>query len=223
MLQNSALWDICLIHCRIYEIGSIANNKLYVLCNSLALKTNTIYLKITNISLYHKGTTGDHVDNGISREDMIFSKHNNQICHQISRTRRSENDNTPQLLDQWMDSPFMGHRAISLETVTVSHLPITCPMYLPCTVAQEKVHCASNILCNSYLLHSKSIDLPIPKILPLKIWPGKSKVKVMGQVKVLSHNLVPTSYRLTSFWFHVTLLFLWAFFKSDLQNPRSKS
>ena len=66
-------------------------------------------------------------------------------------------------------------------------------------MGQEEVHCASNIVSNSHLFHSKSIDLPIPKIWLLKIWPWKSKVKVMGEVKVQSHNLGPTSNGFTSF------------------------
>ena len=33
-----------------------------------------------------------------------------------------------------------------------------------------------------------------------KYWPWKSKVKVMGEVKVQSHNVSLTSYRLTSLW-----------------------
>ena len=36
-----------------------------------------------------------------------------------------------------------------------------------------------------------------------QIWPWKSKVKVVGEVKVQSKNICQTSYRLTSFWFHV--------------------
>ena len=34
-----------------------------------------------------------------------------------------------------------------------------------------------------------------------KIWLWKSKVKVIDEVNVQSHNVGPTSYRLTSFWF----------------------
>ena len=37
----------------------------------------------------------------------------------------------------------------------------------------------------------------------IKIWPWKSKVKVMGEVTVQSHNVGLTSYRLTSLSFHV--------------------
>ena len=36
-----------------------------------------------------------------------------------------------------------------------------------------------------------------------KIWPWKSRVKVMGEVTVQSHNVGLTSYRLTSLSFHV--------------------
>ena len=36
-----------------------------------------------------------------------------------------------------------------------------------------------------------------------KIWPWKSRVKVMGEVTVQSHNVCLTSYRLTSLLFHV--------------------
>ena len=39
----------------------------------------------------------------------------------------------------------------------------------------------------------------------LKNWPWKSKVKVMGEVKVKNHNVNLTSYRLTSLSFHGNL------------------
>ena len=48
----------------------------------------------------------------------------------------------------------------------------------------------------------------------------------MGEVKVVCHNLSPTSYRLTFFWFHVnspSYYYDKAFFKFGLQNRRSKS
>ena len=84
-------------------------------------------------------------------------------------TRRSENDNTPQPLDQWTKAHSWANRF---------------EIYLPCTVGQEEGHCASNIVSNSHLFHSKSMGLLIPKIWLLKIWPWKSKVKVMGEIKV---------------------------------------
>ena len=57
-----------------------------------------------------------------------------------------------------------------------------------------------------------------------KIWPWKSKVKVMVEVKVGIHKVGVTSYRLTSF--HVDRpSHSWdtAFSKFDFENPRSRS
>ena len=59
-----------------------------------------------------------------------------------------------------------------------------------------------------------------------KIWPWKSKVKVMVEVKVESHKVGITSYRLTSLSFYVNRpCHFWgtAFSKLDLENPRSRS
>ena len=47
------------------------------------------------------------------------------------------------------------------------------------------------------------IGPPIPEIRYFKNWPWKSKVKVVGEVKIPSHNVSLTSYQLTSVWFHV--------------------
>ena len=59
----------------------------------------------------------------------------------------------------------------------------------------------------------------------LKNWPWKSKVKVMGEVKVQSHNVSVTSYRLASLLFHVNLAYhCWVttFFKIWPWNSRVK-
>ena len=48
-----------------------------------------------------------------------------------------------------------------------------------------------------------SIWHPIRELWLFKIWPCKSRVKVMGEVTVQSHNVGVTSYRLTSLSFHV--------------------
>ena len=134
-------------------------------------------------------------------------------------TRRSGNDCTPQPHDQWRSSPFMSQQVGNCKSFTLTHYS----MFLPCTVAQEQAqHCASNIVSNSHIYHSNSIDLPIPKIWLLKIWPWKSKVKVLGEFKVQSHNLGPRSYRLTSFWFHVnpaSYSYNRAFFKLTFKIP----
>ena len=48
--------------------------------------------------------------------------------------------------------------------------------------------------------------LPFLRYSIFKIWPWKSKVKVMGKENVESHNMGPTFYRLTSLSFHVNRL-----------------
>ena len=58
-----------------------------------------------------------------------------------------------------------------------------------------------------------------------KIWPWKSRVKVMGEVKVESHNMGPTFNRLTSLSFHVDQAshsWVTTFSKFDLENKGSK-
>ena len=87
---------------------------------------------------------------------------------------------------KWMNSPFTGNM---LETVRNSHWPITWPIYLPCTMAQGQSHCASNIISNSHPFHSKWVDPPFLSYSNFNILPSKPKVKVMGEVKVWSHNV----------------------------------
>ena len=66
--------------------------------------------------------------------------------------------------------------------------------------------------------------LPFLRYSIFKIWPWKSKVKVMSERKVESHNMGPTFYRLTSLSSHVNRpSHSWdtTFSKFDLENPRS--
>ena len=66
--------------------------------------------------------------------------------------------------------------------------------------------------------------LPFLRCSYLKNWPWNSKVK--GKVKVQSHKVSLTSYRLTSLWFHVNRPSHsrdTAFLKFDCENPRSRS
>ena len=68
--------------------------------------------------------------------------------------------------------------------------------------------------------------LPFLRYCIFIIWPWKSKVNVMGEGKVESHNMGPTFYRLTSLSFHVNRpSHSWntTFWKFDLENPRSRS
>ena len=71
-----------------------------------------------------------------------------------------------------------------------------------------------------------SIGHPIPEIKLFQNWPWKSKVKVMEEVNIESHNMGPTFCRLKSLSFHVNLpSHSWdtAFSKFDQENPRSRS
>ena len=79
-------------------------------------------------------------------------------------TRRLENDNTPQPLDQWMNSPFMGQQIGNCKSFTLTHY-------------QGQSHCASNIISNSYPFHSKWVDLPIREIQQFKYF----TLKIQGQ------------------------------------------
>ena len=68
--------------------------------------------------------------------------------------------------------------------------------------------------------------LPFLRYSYFKNSPWKSKVKVIGEVKVQSHNVSQTSHRLTSLWFHVNQpSHSWdkAFSKFNLEYPRSRS
>ena len=68
--------------------------------------------------------------------------------------------------------------------------------------------------------------LPFLSYSNFNILTGKSQVKVMGEVKVCSHNVSLTFYRLTSLSFHVNQpSHSWdaTFSKFDLENSRSRS
>ena len=68
--------------------------------------------------------------------------------------------------------------------------------------------------------------LPFLRYSIFKIWPWKSRVKVMGEVTVQSHNVGLASYQLTSLSFHVNRpSHSWdtAFSKFDLENQGSRS
>ena len=129
----------------------------------------------------------------------------------MKQTRRSENDNTPQPLNQWTNSPSMGKQVGNCKSLTSADI-------LPSTVAQEQqAHCASNIVSNAHLFHSKSqlgsnilptrilmVSMTIHPLIPMielffYIWPSESKVKVIAR----GHIVGITSYRPTSLSFHV--------------------
>ena len=67
----------------------------------------------------------------------------------------------------------------------------------------SKSQCGSNILSTYVPFVPCQSALPFLRYSILKIWPWKSRVKVMGEVTFQSYNVGLTSYRLTSFLFHV--------------------
>ena len=100
----------------------------------------------------------------------------------------------------WVQGPvyFQGQRSQSRCSILSTHIP-----FVPCQSA-----------------------IPFLRYDFFKIWPWKSKVKVMGEGNVESHKVGVTSYRFTSLSFHVNRPFhSWdtAFSKFDLENPRSRS
>ena len=89
-----------------------------------------------------------------------------------------------------------------------------------------KSHYGSNILLTHIPFVPSQSAIPFLRYSIFKIWPWKSKAKVMGEVNVENHNMCPTLYRLTSLSFHVNLpSHSWdtTFSKFDLENPRSLS
>ena len=89
-----------------------------------------------------------------------------------------------------------------------------------------KSQCGSNILSTHIPFVPCQSGIPSLSYDFFKIWPWKSKVKVMGEVTVQSHNVGLASYRLTSLSFHVNRpCHSWdtACSKFDLENQGSRS
>ena len=90
----------------------------------------------------------------------------------------------------------------------------------------SKSQCGSSILSTHIPFVPCQSALPFLRYSILKIWPWKSRVKVIGEVTVQSHNVGLASYRLTSLSFHVNRpSHSWdtAFSKFDLENQGSRS
>ena len=92
--------------------------------------------------------------------------------------------------------------------------------------SSSKSQCGSNILSIHIPFVPCQSALPFLRYSIFKIWPWKSRVKVMGEVTVQSHNVGLTSYRLTS----LSIMSnghpnpeLRLFFKFDLENQGSRS
>ena len=84
----------------------------------------------------------------------------------------------------------------------------------------------SNILLTHIPLIPCQSAIPFLRYDFFKIWPWKSKVKVIGEGNVESHKVGVTSYRLTSLSFHVNQAshsWVMTFSKFDLENQGSRS
>ena len=89
----------------------------------------------------------------------------------------------------------------------------------------SKSQWGSSILSTRIPFVPSQSGIPFASFDFLKIWPWKSRVKVMGEVTVQRHNVGLTSYRLTSLSFHVSRPShsLDTFSKFDLENQESRS
>ena len=90
----------------------------------------------------------------------------------------------------------------------------------------SKSQCESNILSTHNPFVPCQSGIPLLSYDFFKIWPLNSRVKVIDEVTVQSHNVGITSYRLTFLSFHVNRpSHSWdtAFSKFDLENQWSRS
>ena len=137
----------------------------------------------------------------------------------VTVTKRSENDNTPQPLDQWTNSPFISQQVGNCKSFTLTH-------YLADLFAMHRgprIFTLTHYLADLFAMHRgpRSIPLCIQHHIKLtslsfnvsqtshswdfNILPWKSNVKIMSEVKVWSHNVSLTFYRLTFFSFLVNM------------------
>ena len=89
----------------------------------------------------------------------------------------------------------------------------------------SKSQCGSDILLTHIPFIPCQSGISFLRCNIFKIWPWKSRVKVMGEVTVQSHNVGLTSYRLTSLSFHVNRTsHSWdtTFSNFDFENPGSR-
>ena len=122
-----------------------------------------------------------------------------------------------------MNSPFIGQQVGNCKSFTLTHCLTDLfamhhdPRSIPLCI-QHHIHLTSLSFQVSQSCHSWVTVISI-------FLPWKSKVKVMGEVKVWSHNVSLTFYRLTSLPFHVnqpTHSWDTTFSKFDPENPRSR-
>ena len=127
----------------------------------------------------------------------------------------------------WVQHPMDSHPFMSIQPLIPM---IELFKYLTFKIQGQSHSSRSHNRYNILSTHIPFIPcwsaLPFLRCSCLKNWPWKFKVKVMGEVKVQSHNMGLTSYRLTSLSFHVNRpSHSWdtAFSKFDLENQGSGS
>ena len=119
------------------------------------------------------------------------------IYYQI---RRSANDNTPHPLDRWTNNPFMGQQVGNCK-FHIDPLLGWSICHAPWPKVNPTVH-RTWYPFNTPFIPSQT-TLPFLRYSNFNILPWKSKVKVIGEVKVQSHNMGATSYRFKSRFYHV--------------------
>ena len=123
------------------------------------------------------------------------------ICISKLNTIGSDNGLASQALDQLTNSPFIGQLVGNCKSFTLTH-------YLADLFAMHRGP-RSIPLCIQHHIQLTSLSFQVSRPshswdteISLLLW--KSKVKVMCEVKVGTHNVsLATSYQLTSLFFHV--------------------
>ena len=113
-----------------------------------------------------------------------------------------ERQHTPQPLDQWTNSPFIGQQVGNCKSFTLTHH--LADVFAMWPKVNPIVHPTSNPTHIHFIPSESTLPLlSYHSYSNFNIWTWKSKVKVMGEVKVWSHNVSLTFYRVTSLSFHV--------------------
>ena len=129
-LKVSNHWESWLQHSCQISLRSNTSINLYPMpvigwCQNIYYK---VWDEITYPFLNFNGATVE-IKEWINNFIPHFSRHvitypclvNRNQGSQQFQTRRSENDNTPQPLDQWTNSPFMGQQVGNCKSFTLTH------------------------------------------------------------------------------------------------------
>ena len=146
-----------------------------------------------------------------SEKKLVFMCTTSTCFHvqvRTMKTRHSENDNTPQPLDQWMDSPYMGQQDRNCKSFTSTHymanvFAMHCgPRASPLCI-QQSIQLTSLSLQVNQLSHSQNMAI---KNFTLKIQ-GQDHGWGQRLKSQLGSNILSTHILLVSC--QSTPLFLW--------------